>query len=86
MVAVNVEELEAASIAAANLALRELEADLAEKTAWTAAQSWEPAPANRLKTLIVRRDDLGLLRYAVPKDQQADIAIIGDAEDGDLPA
>ncbi|MFZ1932803.1 MAG: hypothetical protein WCB27_11235 [Thermoguttaceae bacterium] len=69
-VTVNVEELEA-SIAAANLALRELEADLAEKTAWTAAKL-EPL-ADRLKTLIVRRDDLGLFRDAVPKDQQAEI-------------
>ena len=37
-VTVNVEELEA-SIAAANLALRELETDLAEKTAWTPQSS-----------------------------------------------
>ena len=29
--------------------------------------------ADRLKTLIVRRDDLGLFRDAVPKDQQAEI-------------
>jgi predicted Fe-S protein YdhL (DUF1289 family) len=69
-VTVDVEELEA-SIAAANLALRELEADLAEKTTWTAAKL-EPL-ADRLKTLIVRRDDLGLFRDAVPKDQQAEI-------------
>ena len=66
----NVEELEA-QIAASNLALRELEADLAEKTAWTAAKL-EPL-ADRLKTLIVRHDDLGLFRDALPKEQRAEI-------------
>jgi hypothetical protein len=70
-VTVNVEELEA-GIAGANLALRELEADLTEKTAWDAAKL-EPL-ADRLKALVVRHNDLALFRDAVPKEQRAEIA------------
>ena len=69
-VKVNVEELES-QIAASNLALRELEADLTEKTAWSAAKL-EPL-ADRLKTLVVHHNDLGLFRDALPKEQQAEI-------------
>ena len=68
---VNMEELEA-QIAAANLTLRELEADLAEKTAWTATKL-EPL-ADRLKTIVVHYNDLRLFRDVVPKEQQAEIA------------
>ena len=70
-VKVNVEELES-QIAASNLALRELEADLADKTAWTAAKL-EPL-ADRLKTLVVHHNDLGLFRDALPKEQQEEVA------------
>ncbi len=70
-VKIDVEELEA-RINAANLALRELEADLAEKTNWTAAKL-DPL-FDRLKTLVVGRDDLGLFREALPKEQQAEVA------------
>ncbi len=70
VVKVNVEELES-QIAASNLALRELEADLTEKTAWTAAKL-EPL-ADRLKTLVVRQNDLGLFRDALPKERQAEV-------------
>jgi hypothetical protein len=69
-VKVDVEELDA-RIAASNLSLRELEAELAEKTAWTAAKL-EPL-ADRLKTLVVRYNDLGLFRDVLPKEQQADV-------------
>jgi hypothetical protein len=69
-VKINVEELES-RIAAANLALRELEADLAEKTTWTAAKL-DPL-FDRLKTLAVGYDDLGLFRDALPKEQQAEV-------------
>ena len=69
-VKVNVEELEA-RIAASNLALRELEAELGEKGAWNAAKL-EPL-ADRLKVLVVRHNDLGLFRDAAPKEQRADI-------------
>jgi predicted Fe-S protein YdhL (DUF1289 family) len=66
-VKVNVEELET-RIAACNLALREVESELAEKIAWNAAKL-EPL-ADRLKVLVVRRNDLGLFRDAVPKKEQ----------------
>jgi hypothetical protein len=69
-VKVNVEELES-QIAASNLALRELEAELTEKTAWSAAKL-EPL-ADRLKTLVVRHNDLGLFREALPKGQRAEV-------------
>jgi hypothetical protein len=69
-VKVNVEELES-RIAAANLALRELETELAETTAWTAAKL-DPL-FDRLKTLVVGYDDLGLFRDALPKEQQAEV-------------
>ena len=45
--------------------------DLAEKRTWTAAKL-EPL-VDRLKTLVVRRSDLGLFRDAAPKEQQANI-------------
>jgi len=69
-VKVNVEELEA-RIAASNLALRELEAELGEKGVWNAAKL-EPL-VERLKVLVVRHNDLGLFRDAAPKEQQADM-------------
>ncbi len=69
-VRVNVEELEA-RIAAVNLALRGLEAELAENTPWTAARL-EPL-ADRLKGLVVRYRDLGLFRDALSKEEQADV-------------
>jgi hypothetical protein len=69
-VTVNVEELEA-RIAAGNLALRELEAELCEKGVWNAAKL-EPL-VDRLKVLVVRHNDLGLVREAAPKEQRAGI-------------
>jgi hypothetical protein len=69
-VKVNVEELEA-RIAACNLALRELEADLAEKSGWDAAKL-EPL-VDRLKVLVVRHNDLGMFRDVAPKAQRSDI-------------
>jgi len=69
-VKVNVEELEA-RIAACNLALRELEAELGEKNVWNAAKL-EPL-VDRLKVLVVRHNDLGLFREAAPKEQRAGI-------------
>ena len=69
-VKIDVEELES-RIAAANLALRELEADLAEKTTWTAAKL-DPL-FDRLKTLAVGYEDLGLFRDVLPKKQQAEV-------------
>jgi hypothetical protein len=70
-VKVNVEELDA-RIAAANLALRELETDLDAKNAWTAAKL-EPL-LDRLKEVVVRYNDLGLYRDVLPKAQRADVA------------
>lgn len=70
-VTVNVEELDA-RIAGCNLMLRELEAALAEKdVAWEAAKL-EPL-SDRLKELVVRYNDLSLVRGAVPKPQQATV-------------
>jgi hypothetical protein len=69
-VKVNVDELET-RIAACNLAFRELEADLTEKGTWTAAKL-EPL-TDRLKVLVLRHNDLGLVREAAPKEQRGDI-------------
>ena len=69
-VTVDVEELES-RIAASNLALRELEADLTEKAAWTAAKL-EPL-FDRLKTAVVHCNDLALFRDVVPKEQQTEM-------------
>jgi hypothetical protein len=72
-VKIDVEELET-RIAAANLELRELEADLAEKTTWTAAKL-DPL-FDRLKTLVVGYEDLGLFRDVLPKKQQAEVTTL----------
>jgi hypothetical protein len=72
-VKVNVDELET-RIAACNLALRELESELAEKIAWNAAKL-EPL-ADRLKTLVARRNDLSLFRDAVPKKEQSGVTAL----------
>ena len=79
-VKIDVEELEA-RINAANLALRELEAELIEKTTWTAAKL-DPL-FDRLKTMVVDYNDLGLFRAALPKEQQAEVDETGGAEGGD---
>lgn len=69
-VKVDVEELEA-QIAACNLALREVEAELAEKSGWTAAKL--ESAFDRLKTTVVCYRDLSLFRDLVPKDQRAEM-------------
>jgi hypothetical protein len=69
-VKVNVEELET-RIAAYNLAFRELEADWVEKGEWNAGKL-EPL-VDRLKGLMARQHDLGLIRDVVPKEQRAGI-------------
>ena len=71
-VTVNVEELEA-RIGGCNLALRELETELAEKDVVWSAAKLEPL-SDRLKVLVLRHDDLGLVRGAVPKEQRSDVA------------
>jgi hypothetical protein len=70
-VKVNVEELEA-RIAGCNLAFREFETELGEKGGvWNAAKI-EPL-LDRLKILVLRHNDLELVRNVVPKDEQADV-------------
>ena len=76
-VKVNVDELDA-RIAGCNLALRELEAQLDEKGPWNAA-TLEPL-AERLKILVVRHDDLGLLRDVATKDQQEGVTGLESAK------
>lgn len=70
-VEVNVGELDA-RIAGSNLALREFEAGLDEKGEWNAARL-EPL-VERLRILTVRRNDLGLVRDLVPKENRDAIA------------
>jgi len=67
-VQVNVPELEA-RIAGCNLALREFESGWDEKGTWN-AERLEPL-AERLKILIIRHNDLALLRDLAPPSQQA---------------
>jgi hypothetical protein len=70
-VTVNVDELDA-RIAGCNLALRELEAALTEKTTVWDASKLEPL-SDRLKELVTRHHDLALVRNAVPKEQRATV-------------
>jgi hypothetical protein len=69
-VTVNAEELDA-RIGGCNLAFRELESTLNEKGEWNAAKL-EPL-LDRLKELVIRHDDLGLIRAAASKEQRASI-------------
>jgi hypothetical protein len=61
----------AARIAGNNLALRALETELDEKGDWTAARL-EPL-ADRLRILVIRRNDLRLFREAVAEDKRKTI-------------
>jgi hypothetical protein len=72
-VQVNVEELET-RIAACNLAIRAVEAELDEKGVWSAAKI-EPL-LDRLKTLAVRRGDLDLFRELVPASRRETVAAL----------
>jgi hypothetical protein len=68
---VNVAELEP-QIAACNLSLREIESELNEKdVVWNSARL-EPL-LDRLKTVVLRSHDLGLVRGAVPKAERSDV-------------
>lgn len=69
-VTVDAEELDA-RIGGCNLAFRELESTLNEKIEWNAAKL-EPL-LDRLKELVVRHDDLSLIRAAASKEQRASI-------------
>ncbi|MEN6457708.1 MAG: hypothetical protein ABFC63_02155 [Thermoguttaceae bacterium] len=68
---VNIEEL-TSRIAGFNLALRAIEADLDEKGTWSAARL-EPV-VERLKILVVRRNDLDLFRDLTPADKRSELA------------
>jgi hypothetical protein len=69
-VEVNVDELEA-RIAGSNMGFRTIESELDEKGAWDAARL-EPL-AERLKVLVIRRNDLSLFRDLVPADQRSSV-------------
>jgi hypothetical protein len=70
-VKVNVEELDA-RIAGSNLAFREMETQLNEKgTVWS-AEKLKPL-LERLEVLVLRYNDLGLFRNAVPKAERSGV-------------